>query len=193
MAMDHGPIEAAVIQAVTARGVGKSVCPSEVARTLATDQGDGYDWRTWMPRVRRAAAKLADRGGIRVTRGGVMVPAIEDGRGGPIRLSRMDDDRPDETPVIELINLGPAVTEDLHRIGCRTLGDLRRDGARRVFADVMMDRLCRGVRKNNFHAMYMYALWGALHDVNCVTLSSSMREYLRSIAAEVRTEMGGAS
>lgn len=75
-------IEREIIAAVTARGPGKTVCPSEVARTLVGDDAFGE----LMPHVREAAAVLADRGEIVVTQRGAPVDART--ARGPIRLGR---------------------------------------------------------------------------------------------------------
>lgn len=72
-------IEAAILAAVARRGSGRTLCPSEVARALAPE-----DWRTLMPAVRAAAARLAAQGAITVTRRGRAVEA--EAPGGPIRL-----------------------------------------------------------------------------------------------------------
>ena len=72
-------IEAEILRAVAARGPGKSICPSEVARALAAD------WRKLMPAVRAAAARLAARGALRVTQKGADVDPLA--ARGPIRLS----------------------------------------------------------------------------------------------------------
>lgn len=92
------PIEDAILAAVAARGAGKSVCPSEVARDLASatasqppmsatadPDAEGDAWRAWMPEVRRAAGRLAAAGRIAVTQKGQPVDP-EDARG-PIRLA----------------------------------------------------------------------------------------------------------
>lgn len=60
------------------RGVGKTLCPSEVAKRVAED------WRPLMPEVRRVAAELAGKGTIVVTQKGLPV-AVATARG-PIRL-----------------------------------------------------------------------------------------------------------
>ena len=73
-------IEREVAAAVTARGSGKTVCPSEVARALA----DGVPFEHLMPHVREAAAALAERGEIVVTQRGAPVDARS--ARGPIRL-----------------------------------------------------------------------------------------------------------
>lgn len=52
------------------RGAGKSICPSEVARTMSGDPNDGPTWRPLMRAVRKAAADLQDQGRIAVLRKG---------------------------------------------------------------------------------------------------------------------------
>jgi hypothetical protein len=70
----------AILAATAARGPGRSVCPSEIARAL-----DPAGWRALMPAVRAAAAALAAEGAIRVTQRGVAVDAAT--ARGPIRLA----------------------------------------------------------------------------------------------------------
>ncbi len=60
--------ERAILDLVTARGAGKTICPSEAARVL-----DAENWRAHLKAIRAAAARLADRGLIRVTRKGKTV------------------------------------------------------------------------------------------------------------------------
>jgi hypothetical protein len=74
-------IEARVIELASERAPGKTICPSEVARSLAGDDGD---FRPLMPHVREAAATLADRGELVVTQKGEPVDART--AKGPLRL-----------------------------------------------------------------------------------------------------------
>ena len=69
----------ASIRTFTTDRAPKTVCPSEVARALAPN-----DWRPLMPRVREAAARLAEDGEIVATQRGVVVNA--ENAHGPIRL-----------------------------------------------------------------------------------------------------------
>lgn len=75
-------IEAEILRLVDARGDGKTICPSEVARSLAPDG----DFRRLMPHVRESAATLAERGAIAVTQKGEKVDARS--ARGPIRLGQ---------------------------------------------------------------------------------------------------------
>ncbi len=75
-------IAEAILRAVATRGLHKSICPSEIARSLWTQPSDA--WRARMPEVREAAFTLADAGQIAITQRGEIV----DGRTarGAIRL-----------------------------------------------------------------------------------------------------------
>ena len=56
----------AILALLAERDPGKTICPSEAARTLA---GDG-DFRPYMEPVREAAGRLADEGKVEVTQKG---------------------------------------------------------------------------------------------------------------------------
>ncbi len=73
-------IDEAILRLTTARGPGKTACPSEVARLLAPD-----GWRPLMEPIRKRARVLAGRGQIDITQGGEVVDAAGGFRG-PIRL-----------------------------------------------------------------------------------------------------------
>jgi hypothetical protein len=57
-----------IIRQTEARGAGRSICPSDVARALDPD------WRRLMTAVRRAAAQLAAAGRIDILRKGKPIP-----------------------------------------------------------------------------------------------------------------------
>ena len=57
-------IEATVLRLAQARGVDRSICPSEAARVFAPD------WQRWMGPVRQAAIRLALAGRIEILRKG---------------------------------------------------------------------------------------------------------------------------
>jgi hypothetical protein len=80
---DAASIEAAILAAVTTRGAGRSVCPSEVARALAGP--DEKVWRLLMHPIREAARRLSSQGRIAILRKGRVI-APQDVRG-VIRLS----------------------------------------------------------------------------------------------------------
>ncbi|MEO1036646.1 MAG: DUF3253 domain-containing protein [Pseudomonadota bacterium] len=62
------------------RGVGKTICPSEAARAVASDD----DWRSMMEAVRTVATAMAAAGTIAITQGGNAIDPTQ--TRGPIRL-----------------------------------------------------------------------------------------------------------
>jgi len=72
----------AIFTLLDTRAATASICPSEVARSLAPDA-----WRPLMPRVRAAARALAAAGRLEVLQGGRVIAGDIEPRG-PIRLAR---------------------------------------------------------------------------------------------------------
>jgi hypothetical protein len=67
-----------------ARAAAASVCPSEVARALASTTGE---WRDAMPEVHAAVDQMAAEGLVRLSWKGRTMPS----RAGPYRISRTAD------------------------------------------------------------------------------------------------------
>ena len=77
-------LEAAILKLLRSRKPGANCCPSEVPRMLSGEKG-GDSWRSRMPAVREAAARLVESGQLEITQRGSPVPDPRDFRG-PIRL-----------------------------------------------------------------------------------------------------------
>lgn len=71
-------LRAEILRIAEQRGSGKTLCPSDAARSIGGDQ-----WRELMPAARRIAFELAAAGRVDVTQHGETVAA--DARG-PIRI-----------------------------------------------------------------------------------------------------------
>lgn len=82
--MNDTTIERCMMKLLADRDAGSSICPSDVARALAADEDA---WRALMPAVRKVAARLAEAGVVRITRGEDTLSAGEIDHG-PIRLRR---------------------------------------------------------------------------------------------------------
>lgn len=67
-----------------ARCASASICPSDVARALASEE---KAWRGLMPQIRRVAAALVTAGELSATRGNEAVDPLV--AGGPIRLRNL--------------------------------------------------------------------------------------------------------
>lgn len=72
-----------ILALVEERGAQKSICPSDVARALFSDD----HWREEMDAVREVAQDLSDRGLIKVTQKGREIRNVLDAHG-PIRLRK---------------------------------------------------------------------------------------------------------
>lgn len=60
------PIEAAIFDLLAERDPGKTICPSEAARAVHSEEG----WNRLMPQVRAVAVGLARQGKLVITRKG---------------------------------------------------------------------------------------------------------------------------
>ena len=76
-------IEAEIVRLLDVRGRGKTICPSEVARSLAPSEAREA-WEPLMEPARAAARRLVAKGVINITQGGHVVDAST--AKGPIRL-----------------------------------------------------------------------------------------------------------
>ncbi|WP_233233423.1 DUF3253 domain-containing protein [Bordetella sp. LUAb4] len=84
MSVSDHDIEQCLLDLLRHRAETSSICPSDVARTLAGDEGA---WREAMPAVRQVAARLARAGIVVITQGDAVVPPARIDHG-PIRLRR---------------------------------------------------------------------------------------------------------
>jgi Protein of unknown function (DUF3253) len=78
-------LETGILAALSRRAADASACPSEIAREFAPH--DELLWRSLMPRIREAAARLSSSERVLITRG-AQVLAPDEFVGGPIRLRR---------------------------------------------------------------------------------------------------------
>lgn len=79
MPADEAAIEETLLRLVAARGPGKTICPSEVARALGGPHPDG--WGPLMQPVRRVAVRLTKAKRVAILRKGRPVADPDDFRG----------------------------------------------------------------------------------------------------------------
>lgn len=80
-------LEETILRLLHERGAGKTICPSDAARTVAGDgklSGDRSAWEPLMEPARAAARRLVAAGSIVITEGGHIVDAST--AKGPVRL-----------------------------------------------------------------------------------------------------------
>lgn len=84
MPHNEAQITDTLFRLLRARAETASICPSDVARALTSDEAR---WRALMPQIRAVAADLQRAGQLRITRGGADL-SPDELEGGPIRLRR---------------------------------------------------------------------------------------------------------
>ncbi|WP_248580451.1 DUF3253 domain-containing protein [Nocardioides sp. InS609-2] len=76
-------LEAAILDLLAQRRLGASICPSDAARVVGSEN----DWRELMEPARQAAGRLVSSGEVEITQGGQVVD-LESAKG-PIRIRRV--------------------------------------------------------------------------------------------------------
>jgi hypothetical protein len=82
---DHprGELQRTILELLSHRRAGATICPSEAARAVA---GSGKDWRPLMVEARSAAAALVEAGEVVITQHGEVVDLAT--ARGPVRIRR---------------------------------------------------------------------------------------------------------
>lgn len=93
---------------------------------------------------------------------------------------------PNDLPVIKLRNIGPTCEKDLHSAGIRTAGDIRKLGAKEAFLRLMVAREKSGRGGTCYNAAYLYALYGAIHDLDWREIPEKKRNEFKAFTAELR-------
>ena len=78
----HDRLRTAILELLAQRDPGKTICPSDAARAVGTDDG----WRDLMEPARQAGRRLVAAGEVEITQGGHVVDPST--ARGPIRIRR---------------------------------------------------------------------------------------------------------
>ncbi len=90
------------------------------------------------------------------------------------------------TPIIKLRNLGPACERDLNAVGIFTLGDIKKHGVEKTFELMLRGRIARCEGGSCFNAAYLYALYGAVHDMDWRELPIATKTRFKKLTAQLR-------
>lgn len=86
----------------------------------------------------------------------------------------------------ELRNLGPACQRDLNAAGIFTLEELTEIGAQAAFVQMLEARKARGISGKCCNAAYLYAIYGAIHDIDWRKIPEAKKKAFKQLAAELR-------
>lgn len=92
----------------------------------------------------------------------------------------------DHRPVSEMRNLGPACERDLNAAGINTAGQLIELGVEEAFVQMLIARKRDQLSTKCCNAAYLYALHGAIHDIDWRELSEPQKEHYKAFALELR-------
>lgn len=98
-----------------------------------------------------------------------------------------------EKPIGELRNLGPACERDLNAVGIFTLKDIQELGVEVTFLQMMQGRTKRSRAHSKrggkcFNAVYLYALYGAVHDLDWRDIPEAKKKQFKELTAQLRGE-----
>lgn len=91
---------------------------------------------------------------------------------------KRDSTASDDTPVKNLLNLGPKCETWLHPVGIRTLGDLKRMPLEELYESVKR-------RTPQCNAVFLYAIFGALTNTHWNLIPPDVKQQLLGIAQNI--------
>ena len=92
----------------------------------------------------------------------------------------------DHRTISQMRNLGPACEQDLNAAGIFTAQDLIELGPEEAFIQMLMGRVSQGRSAKCCNASYLYALYGAIHDVDWRALPEAKKNEFKAFTAELR-------
>ena len=96
--------------------------------------------------------------------------------------SRQADDR----PIDEMRNLGPACARDFNAAGIFTAAELKALEPETAFVKMLYARKKQGRSAKACNAGYLYALYGAIHDVDWRDVPEEEKARFKAFTAELR-------
>ncbi|MFK7769956.1 MAG: TfoX/Sxy family DNA transformation protein [Mariniblastus sp.] len=94
--------------------------------------------------------------------------------------------RKDIRKISEMRNLGPACEKDLNAAGIHTAEQVIKLGVEGTFIKMLNGRLEKGRSASCCNAAYLYAIHGAIHDIDWRGLPEKKKNEYKSFAAELR-------
>jgi len=94
--------------------------------------------------------------------------------------------KPDKRTVSEMRNLGPACERDFDAVGIRTAAQIKKLGPEGAFIQMLLGRKKLGGSAKCCNAAYLYALHGAIHDIDWRAIPEKKKDEYKALAAELR-------
>ena len=97
-----------------------------------------------------------------------------------------DQQENDERLISQMRNLGPVCQQDLNAAGIHNAKDLMEVGAELAFIKLLNARKASGRSGKCCNAAYLYAIYGAIHDIDWRELPEKKKQQFKAFAAELR-------
>lgn len=88
--------------------------------------------------------------------------------------------------ISEMRNLGPACEKDFNAIGITKAKQLIALGSKDAFIQMLLGRVQQGRSGKCCNAAYLYAIYGAIHDVDWRAIPDDKKAEFKAFAAELR-------
>jgi len=92
----------------------------------------------------------------------------------------------DDRKISEMRNLGPACEKDLNAVGIETAGQVVELGAEETFIQMLLGRKSVGRSAKCCNAVYLYAIYGAIHDIDWRQLPQQKKQHFKTFAKQLR-------
>ena len=92
----------------------------------------------------------------------------------------------DDREISEMRNLGPVCQKDLAAIGITQAHQIVELGAEQAFVKMLLGREKLGRSGKCCNATYLYALFGAIHDIDWREIPDEKKSEFKLLAAEMR-------
>jgi hypothetical protein len=97
-----------------------------------------------------------------------------------------DCDKSDDRSIEEMRNLGPAVAKDLLAVGITAAQQVIDLGPEETFIRMLLGRQKIGRSAKCCKALYLYAIYGAIHDLDWRALSEKKKAEFKAFAKMLR-------
>lgn len=94
--------------------------------------------------------------------------------------------KPDKRTISEMRNLGPVCEKDFNAVGIRTAAQIKKLGPEDAFIKMLLGRKQQGRSAKCCNAAYLYALHGAIHDIDWRAIPEKKKEEYKALAKELR-------
>lgn len=92
----------------------------------------------------------------------------------------------DNRRISEMRNLGPACETDMNAVGIMTAHDLIVIGPEQAFRQVLEGRTNMGQSNKSLNALYLYAIYGAIHDIDWREIPEHKKSEFKKLTAAMR-------